>query len=531
MTKHIRAYLGFLLLLLVLGACTRYPYLEPSVQVQASEEDPLEPYIAEVMDLGDEELATLFGDLAEALNVAKGKYIFDETDDKHLYLHASFLELEYRDLKLSSSYEEPRHTLRLDVATRACAPWLRPQLRLPHRNLDYIFGTSGEDGARDVRVAPDDSFAIVGLTDGHLLSRSAGGKDAYICRYAPDGRVLWAKQFGNSGDDIAYGVAFDTQGNSYVVGQLESQAENQAAFNSDGFARSYDKVGNLLWADTIGSDPEADVAYDVAVEGAYVHVVGATRSNLGAPRQGYIDGYLRQYKTSGTHLGTRQFAYASETYARDVAVDSQGRIYVVGYSLSGSYIGEQFQPQLSQDGFVTKFTPSRTPLWSKAIDSLVLDKANGVRVTSKDDVVVVGHTNGQLEQSLGSSDAFVRLYDGAQGKVKWTRQFGTSRYDVAEAVAIDGEDHIYVVGWTTGSFPGSTTNGAQDSFIRKYTVGGQTVWTRQYGDAGDDKAYSVALNSNTLSYSVGQSYQQGLWTASDAAFTQLYDQAGMSVPW
>ena len=483
-------------------------------------------------DLEDEALAALCSETSpKTFGVTEGKYIFDKTNDKHLYLHAAFLELEYRDLKLSSSYEEPRHILRLDVATRACAPWLRPQLRFPHRNLDYIFGTSGEDGARDVRVASDDSFAIVGLTDGHLLSRSAGGKDAFICRYAPDGGVLWAKQFGDIGDDIAYGVAFDAKGNSYVVGQLEGQADNRPTFNKDGFVHKFDKVGNLMWADTIGSDPEADVAYDVAVDSAYVHIVGATRSNLGGARQGYIDGYLRQYKTSGTHLGTRQFAYASETYARDVAVDSRGSIYVVGYSLSGSYIGEQFQPQLSQDGFVTKFTPSRTTLWSKAIDSLVLDKASGVRVTSEDDVVVVGHTNGQLEQFLGSSDAFVRLYDGAQGNVRWTRQFGTSYYDAAEAVAIDGKNNIYVVGWTTGSFPGSTTNGAQDSFIRKYTVSGQTVWTRQYGDAGDDKAYSVALNSKTLSYSVGQSYQQGLWAASDAAFAQLYNQAGMSVPW
>lgn len=531
MTKHFWVKLSFLLILLVLGACTRYPYLEPSVQVQASEEDPIKPYLDEVMGLEDEALAALFGDLAKDLGVTENDYVFDEKDAKDLYLHASFLELEYRHLKLSSSYEVPRKTLRLDVAARACAPWLRPQLRFPHRNLDYIFGTSGEDGARDVSVASDDSFAIVGLTDGHLLSRSAGGKDAFICRYAPDGSVLWAKQFGDSGDDIAYGVAFDAQGNSYVVGQLEGQAENQAAFNTDGFARSYDEVGKLVWADTIGSDPEADVAYDVAVKGAYVHVVGATRSNLGAPQQGYIDGYLRQYKTSGTHLGTRQFAYASETYARNVAVDSQGSIYVVGYSLSGSYIGEQFQPQLSQDGFVAKFTPSRTTLWSKMIDSLVLDKASGVRVTSNDDVVVVGHTNGRLEQSLGSSDAFVRLYGGAKGKVKWTRQFGTRRYDVAEAVAIDDEDHIYVVGWTTGSFPGSTTNGAQDSFIRKYDVGGQAIWTRQYGDAGDDKTYSVALNSKAISYSVGQSYQQGLWAASDAAFAQRCDRTGMLVPW
>ena len=63
----------------------------------------------------------------------------------------------------------------------------------------------------------------------------------------------------------------------------------------------------------------------------------------------------------------------------------------------------------------------------------------------------------------------------------WTRQFGTSGYDFARAVAVDPEGNVYVAGRTEGALPGQVSSGDFDAFVRKYDRDGDEVWTRQFG--------------------------------------------------
>jgi outer membrane protein assembly factor BamB len=55
---------------------------------------------------------------------------------------------------------------------------------------------------------------------GHSLSGqiSAGGDDAFVRKYNPDGQELWTRQFGSQGRDSAATVAVDDAGGVYVVG-------------------------------------------------------------------------------------------------------------------------------------------------------------------------------------------------------------------------------------------------------------------------------------------------------------------------
>src|SRR3989304_644994 len=59
--------------------------------------------------------------------------------------------------------------------------------------------------------------------------------------------------------------------------------------------------------------------------------------------------------------------------------------------------------------------------------------------------------------------------------VDWTRQFGTSSFDVAYAVAVDGSG-VYVAGRTDGTLPGEMSAGGDDAFLRKYGAEGTEAW-------------------------------------------------------
>ena len=113
-------------------------------------------------------------------------------------------------------------------------------------------------------------------------------------------------------------------------------------------------------------------------------------------------------------------------------------------------------------------------------------------------VYVAGFTKRALEDQtyLGQADAFVRRYD-PDGNELWTRQFGTSGIDQALAIAVD-DTGVYVGGFTDAAFPGQIGGGGRDAFVRRFSLDGEAIWTKQFGTAGNDQAIGIALDDNGL---------------------------------
>ncbi|MBI2934480.1 MAG: SBBP repeat-containing protein, partial [Chloroflexi bacterium] len=111
----------------------------------------------------------------------------------------------------------------------------------------------------------------------------------------------------------------------------------------------------------------------------------------------------------------------------------------------------------------------------------------------------------------------------------WTRQFGSSGYDYASGVAVDGAGNSYLAGYTYGALPGQTSSGSDDAFIRKYDPTGNELWTRQFGGSGDDHAWGVAVDGAGNSYLAGDTWGAlpGQTSSGSAdAFMRKYDPSG-----
>jgi hypothetical protein len=96
------------------------------------------------------------------------------------------------------------------------------------------------------------------------------------------------------------------------------------------------------------------------------------------------------------------------------------------------------------------------------------------------------------------SDCIVaRVHCGSvdsEGEIAWTRQFGTSRYDLAYAVGAD-EDAAYVAGFTNYALDGQHYHHHYDAFVRKYDADGNERWTRQFGTSSVDQVVAVAADA------------------------------------
>lgn len=166
--------------------------------------------------------------------------------------------------------------------------------------------------------------------------------------------------------------------------------------------------------------------------------------------------------------------------------------------------------------------------WARQFGSPMIDHATGISIDESGNIYIAGSTYGSLEgANTGLSDAFVTKYSSA-GMQQWTRQFGTSNYDGAGDVSVDGLGNVYVSGWTDGVL-GAASAGGTDLYIRKYDMAGNHQWTRQFGtDATSEFFAGAAGNMLGNVYLVGTTSGNldGTNAGIGDAFVRKYDSVG-----
>jgi Lectin C-type domain/Beta-propeller repeat len=285
---------------------------------------------------------------------------------------------------------------------------------------------------------------------------------------------------------------------NYIVG-------GTATFNSD-----YTQIGASTFTNTNGTvtfaagahtvtvtiDPAGDTTLEsnetvilTLAAGAGYTIVGTTTTVTGTITN---DDY---------GFGFVQFGTSSNDYADGISTDSNGNIYVTGYT-DGLMPGNTHQSDF--DAFIAKYNADGTQAWVKPLGTSDDDGALGIRTDSSGNSYVTGITNGSLPGNThqGDFDAFIAKYN-ADGTQAWVKQLGTSNYDYASGISTDSSGNSYVTGYTNGSLPGYTNQGDFDVFIAKYKADGTQAWVKQLGTSYSDVAYSISTDSSGNSYVTG----------------------------
>lgn len=359
-------------------------------------------------------------------------------------------------------------------------------------------GTLANDVAQGVDVGGASRVYVTGYTYGNLGGTNAGLGDAYLTQYDTSGTLLWTRQTGSSADDYANDVAVDIAGNAYVTGYTSGNLGGANVGLQDVFVAKYNTSGTLLWMLQTGS-PAEDYAMDVAVDTAgNAYVAGYTRGSLAGANAGQDDIYLAKYDASGIQLWTRQIGTSTQDFAMGVAVDDAGNAYITGHtfgSLGAANAG-------LADICLVKYDAVGVRLWTRQFGTSRGDYANGVAVDVSGNTYITGYTLGNLGgTNAGHADICLVKHD-AEGSRLWTRQFGTSEQDYAMGVAVDDSGNACITGYTSGSL-GGTNAGDFDAFVSKYDGLGVRLWTRQTGTSDIDYSMGVALDGTGNAYIAG----------------------------
>ncbi len=338
------------------------------------------------------------------------------------------------------------------LRARLLLPWcillcgcLMPARQQPDaRPEGWVLTVTGGETAKVTQVVAGEALFAVGSFGGQVelageRLASAGGQDIFLARISEEGRVSWLQRFGGPGDDASDSLALDGDGGLVVAGSF---ADTDAS-NCFVMKRRQDD-GRLLWEHRLGGTGSMmcravalDEAGDILVTGLF-H--GTVDVGVGAwSSAGLADTFLMKLSgRDGSLKWARPFGGSGDDVGRGLAVDGTGTVYLSGHFASA--------------------------------------------VTGEAGAVDFG--TGAVT-SAGDSDGFLVAFTG-EGRCLWTRTFGEANYDMAKAVVVGRDGHLYLTGlfqrldvvrqegqplFSSGGFEG---------LLASYSVKGEPRWVRRF---------------------------------------------------
>ena len=305
-----------------------------------------------------------------------------------------------------------------------------------------------------------------------------GEMNLFIARHRADGSVAWVRSYGDDGRLSGSALALGPDGSLYLAGD----------------------IGPSILSRQEGRWKLADRTLTTSVP----------------------TGFVARLDSSGTVEWARFIEGSGET--NDIAVDSAGRVYVVGGS------GTMRDWNTSGNAFLAAFGPGGEPLWFRTVAAGVSSRAEGVTATPYG-VCVVGLVSldvgppraGEREYARRVQQGFAAGY-GHTGEGRWRHATAASSWHrlPPDSASVKGSVILYRAGadasgacYAVGGFAGTLSFGADvltsavapgtpnpafshtDAVVLKYDSLGRPIWARQaVGGFASDFAEAVAVGSD-----------------------------------
>lgn len=354
------------------------------------------------------------------------------------------------------------------------------------------FGTILEDIGEGIAIDSNNNIYVTGSTTGDLAGNiNSGGADVFLTKFTNAGMQEWTTLLGSANDaDIFYrgdegmSIAVDGNDNIYVTGFTNGDNFDGIVTpggGSDAFLSKFDSDGNKAWTKILGTT-SPDTAYGITIYGTAIYITGKTSGDLdGNINAGGVDAFIVKYDTSGNKLWTKLLGTTRNDSGKQVAVDTNGYIYLMG-STDG-VLGIDPSPDYpagDADLFVAKYDDAGNKQWVTQIGTYCADLGGSVAADSIGNIYLTGKVYlcaypGNVAN--GWYDALLAKVESS-GTLSWVKQFGTASNDKALAVTVDTNDNIYVTGYLdSGDFTGD--NEGSKIFVNKYDGSGNNIWSVQ----------------------------------------------------
>lgn len=135
---------------------------------------------------------------------------------------------------------------------------------------------------------------------------------------------------------------------------------------------------------------------------------------------------------------------------------------------------------------------------------------------------------GALVINAGGKDAFVAKLDGETGSAKWATAIGEAGDQEAAAIAVDSAGNAFAVGWFSQDLSCEPecihSAGGTDGFVGRLDSAGAVAWLVPFGDGGNDRLNAVALDLGGNVVVAGTFTLSPAWGATTLTTSGILDQ-------
>lgn len=301
---------------------------------------------------------------------------------------------------------------------------------------------------------------------------SSGSSDVFVEKLDSNGNFLWVKRFGGSSSEEATQLFTDSDGNVYLVGNF---------------------FGSVFFDDV-----------------NYQHQITS---------KGERDVYILKLDSNGNIMWVKSFGGDDTEYVNSAYVDDKNKIYLAG-SFGGTSDfspGDSIKNITSKgffDFFVSKLDTNGNLIWVQTGGAASWDRAHGVTVDSKGNVIVTGEFYKQLKINFpngevvyngpGQTDVFIEKLD-SNGIVQWVKTIGGQASDAGRSVITNLNNEIYISGMYVNKVDFglnqspqllNTSTYSTDIFVLKLDSAGDFIWVKSFGGQNQDVIREILLDKN-----------------------------------
>jgi hypothetical protein len=381
------------------------------------------------------------------------------------------------------------------------------------------WGDGSKQQVTGIAVDAEGNLILVGYFSGTIdfggAPLTSAGLDVFVAKLDMDGNHLWSKKFGDAAEQYANGVAVDSEGNIFVVGEFKGTIDLgfpglASSGDFDIFLVKLASMGSQLWVKRFGDGAAqsgeavaVDSADGVAITGSVDGTVNFGGGNL-APLGG-ADIFVARFDKTGVPLHSSRHGDSSSAQS-GLALATIGQDLVVAGSFLGTatFGGAPITSAGGADLFVARFGPSGAHVWSKGFGSTGDQFARAVGTDASSNILLTGSFYGSLTfggstfTSAGENDdMFVTKLDGAGAHV-WSKQFGDTDAQIARGLDVDGGGNVVLTGGFGGEldFGGGalTSAGAADVFVARLDPSGTHLSSHSFGSTLDQIGRAIAVD-------------------------------------
>jgi hypothetical protein len=224
-----------------------------------------------------------------------------------------------------------------------------------------FLGGSDVDGANAIAIDGSGQAHVAGFTSSinfpiqsAFQSGKPGSRDAFVTKLTASGNgLVFSTYLGGSEDDEANALSLDSTGNTFITGYTGSadfpaanayQASNKGG--TDAFLTRLSSSGASVTLSTYLGGAGQDVGVAIGRDGnSQIYVAGTTSSTdfpvsnaLRASLSGPTDAFVTEFAVTGSALlFSTYLGGSSQETAQGMVVDAEGKIYLVGETLSPDF--------------------------------------------------------------------------------------------------------------------------------------------------------------------------------------------------